>query len=106
MSKHTPEPWIIEGCYSGVRTVAEVRSPIEIVCINSGDDADPPGYMATHANARLLAAAPRLLKVLRELLAAGEESVNSTDDVASMMRFGKAVDEARAAVAAADPEVR
>jgi len=60
-----------------------------------------PGKATAEANARLIAAAPDLLAALRELVAAGEFAVQSCDDVAIMLRLGKATDDARAAIAKA-----
>jgi hypothetical protein len=56
MAKHTPGALIVEECYDGGRTVAQMRSPNKLVCINSLGDVDPPGYKATDANARRLVA--------------------------------------------------
>jgi hypothetical protein len=56
MAEHTPGALIVEECYDGGRTVAQMRSPNKLVCINSLGDVDPPGYRATEANARRLVA--------------------------------------------------
>jgi len=60
------------------------------------------GQFKNGDDARLIAAAPKLLAALKELLVAGDESVISDDDVASMLRFGKAVEDAKAAIAKAE----
>lgn len=53
------------------------------------------------ANARLIAAAPDLLEALQELLDAGDHCLNCDDDTEAMLRFGKAHDDARVAIAKA-----
>lgn len=63
-AQHTPGPWGIESCYDGGRTICEMRSAERLVCVNATEDADPRGYYATDANARLIAAAPDLLAAL------------------------------------------
>lgn len=70
MSKPTPGPWLVENCYLGSSTIAQMRSPDRLVCINAagGADAKPPGFKATDANARLIAAAPNLLAALKSLM--------------------------------------
>lgn len=69
MSAHTPGPWVVTSGYNGRTTVAMVRSPDRTVCVEAATDAQPPGFDATDANARLIAAAPELLKALKEAVA-------------------------------------
>lgn len=68
-SKHTPGPWVNgkSGRYPNLPSVEawEGSFGIEIcVCLGAGDYAQATAE--THANARLIAAAPDLLAVLRE----------------------------------------
>jgi hypothetical protein len=44
------------------------------------------------------------IEALRELLEAGEDSVNAEDDVAAMMRFGEASERAHAVLASYDAQ--
>jgi hypothetical protein len=46
------------------------------------------------------ARAKRLEDALRDLLDAGDNSVTADDDVAAMLKFGEATEQARAAIAA------
>lgn len=59
---------------------------------------------ARHAAAEL--AAPLVAGVLRELLDVGQFAVESTDDVAIMLRLGQATDNARALLAKLDGDTK
>lgn len=107
--KHTPGPWVVSyftcddpsqmpeqalaispsAGFPGHGDAIAVVSPVSLV--NERDE----------ANARLIAAAPDLLSALQELLDAGDNCVTASDDVAAMLRFGDAVNDAHAAIAKA-----
>ena len=98
MSAHTPGPWIHEGQgdITGIEDNGFGRGPVDVCSV----------YLRMvdgrhEANARLITAAPDLLEALKEYIAAGENSVTATDDVAAMIRFGDAEKAARAAIAKA-----
>lgn len=75
MSAHTPGPWEV---ITGVKCVGEPEA-----CVLTGRDAvavyaDDPS--TARANARLIAAAPDAVELLRDLLNAHEGAVNVSDD--------------------------
>src|SRR5690348_12678088 len=61
---HTKGPWSVERCYDGHRTVAQVRSAADVICINATDNAQPVPYNVTLPNAHLLALAPEMYEML------------------------------------------
>ena len=67
MSKHTPGPWRVEAHYSGPATMAQMRNPERLLCVNADASAKPPGWQATDANARLIAAAPRMYEFIEQV---------------------------------------
>lgn len=105
MSEHTPGPWTIRF---GLNVMGkDVRYPSqERLVANAGGHANniwnEQVTAENEANARLIAAAPDLLEALKEILAAGESYVDSADEVKAMLRFGRANDAARAAIAKAE----
>ena len=95
-TKHTPGPWVVKhgrDVFKGSRRICNVNAGIELAIGASMNTAE--------ANARLIAAAPDLLEASIEYLAAGENSMNTDDDIAAMIRFGKAEKSMRAAIAKA-----
>ena len=93
MSYTTPRPWVLLDCSHGgkllVREHNAPQSHLQIV---------------PTADAYLIAAAPALRDALYELLAASDASVNASDDVAAMLRYGNSLKAARAALAAVEPK--
>ena len=89
MSAHTPGPWV-QDKYGNINDKSGGTIRVEGLALSSGSEAK--------ANARLIAAAPDLLEALKEYIAAGENSVTATDDVAAMIRFGEADKAARAVI--------
>jgi hypothetical protein len=71
--KHTPTPWTVQACYSGATTIATMRSPDRIICINAPYDATPAGYEATETNAAFLVEACNSYDDLRSRLLAAEQ---------------------------------
>ena len=92
LSAHTPGPWA-QDVYGSINDKTGNTIRVEGLALSSGSEAK--------ANARLIAAAPELLEALKEYIAAGENSVTATDDVAAMIRFGEADKAARSAIAKA-----
>ena len=99
---HTPGPWGIQSS----RTTVTVRSAGSGEVISSWYAGQPTGTV-THANARLIAAAPELLGAIKELLAsqmapyppfeAGKDAQNAWSD-----RRAKACSDAEVVIALAE----
>ena len=109
MSKHTPGPWEVRIPFS-----TAARHPAYIVggdlilaAIAIPGDAYQD-LQAAHANARLMAVAPRLLEALERLIASDDAHATihapDGDDVARMLEYAAAFDSARAAIRAARGE--
>lgn len=98
-TKHTPTPWTVQACYSGATTIATMRSPDRILCINAPDDATPAGYEATETNAAFLVEACNSYDSLRSRLLAAEAELDAANQD---VKIGKAqreeiIERARAA---------
>lgn len=89
-SKHTPGPWHFEG-WDGFKGV--VHDEESFIIAEQGEDAE-----AWPANARLIAAAPDLLKSLRAML----DAMDDGSDEPTLVEARAAV--AKAAGTAPDPE--
>ena len=94
-TQHTPGPWAVspDHIFRNQADIFEIHWSAIGECIAE--------CVHGEANARLIAAAPELLEALKEYIAAGENSVTATDDVAAMIRFGEANKAALAAIAKA-----
>ena len=105
MSKHTPAPWHVEG-----RTVYGAKSGHIISHgINSHGDG-PKGYVCntsgtTEADARLIAAAPRLLEELQRLVAIAD-SGQFRDRAELSIAAHPAYDDARELIKSATGETK
>ena len=64
MSKHTPGPWAVGSASGHIETANAWRMSIAI-CYNKDSKADGVSKEEFEANARLIAAAPDLLKALQ-----------------------------------------
>jgi hypothetical protein len=94
-AKHTPAPWRVEEgeitAADGQTVIGQLYGADDFPCL---DDVDRDGVdEESHANARLIAAAPDLLRACEMLVAAQDGG-----DVGDVL---KAMDAARAAVAKA-----
>ena len=63
MTKHTPGPWVVKSARSGFY----VESQFDVI-VDSLDECGRYGAIDNEANARLIAAAPELLKALKALI--------------------------------------
>lgn len=70
-SAATPGPWRAQNEYDGARTVCQMRSCDQLVCINRATHVEGNTWEATQQNAALIAAArnalPELLAHIEEL---------------------------------------
>ena len=96
---HTPGPWAVYYDHPTCPTIAFIRGVgkprHDDIAIAYAVDND-----VARADVRLLAAAPELLAALIEYIAAADNSIESEngDDIAAMLRFGEALNKARAAI--------
>lgn len=107
-TKHTPGPWIVSVGLTGKLEI-ETATPVRFNTITAGtpiicdvwrhEDAEDFSGLA---NARLIAAAPDLLKALRGMLALDAESLRGYDDE----DVSYEVRAARAAIAKAEGETK
>jgi hypothetical protein len=103
MSQHTPGPWVVDHAMAaglGKPVLCEwfVRRDGENVAI-AADVIDPVTGLPSEANARLIAAAPKLLEACRALVLYDES--DDADGLVFMRRYDDAVEKARAAIAKA-----
>ena len=75
VSAHTPETWEAVGCEVRTAVTAEDRRGWGVATTLHGTEASK-----RHEHARLIAAAPELLELVRDLLNAHEGAVNVSDD--------------------------
>lgn len=72
-AQHTPEPWTVRGHLDGLEVVnLQSSSPnacdgVRTICRVQCGDYEVPDYDEAEVNARLLRAAPALLRVLKDL---------------------------------------
>ncbi len=73
MSKHTPGPWFTDFDWQAPAIEAGTKSPYKYVALVTKDETTPVAEVASaplsevqKANARLIAAAPDLLEMLKE----------------------------------------
>ncbi len=100
---HTPGPWrsVYDGSSEWSVGPDEDPQDLRIATVQKcsvGQD----GWHEAAANAMLIAAAPDMLAALKELLAAGQFCVDSTDEVAAMLRLGNATEHANRVIAKAE----
>jgi len=95
MNEHTPGPWTHEGQgdITGIEDNGFGRGPVDVCSV----------YLRTvegrhEANARLIAAAPDLLEALEAWISYHDDEEDGVD---SMLRYAKAIDMTRAAIARA-----
>ena len=84
MSAHTPGPWAVEtdGSWTRVLADSQPNSPVAIVICEP--------FTPWHANARLIAAAPELLKACEQALGAFEHNwAINWDDLARAIAKAK-----------------
>lgn len=97
--KHSPGPWAVAGGYiadaTGTRAVARFVPPEDSVVVWAGETADH----LTLANGRLLAAAPDLLAVAKQAVAAFRHLSISASTKEGREEFGRLEANARAVVA-------
>jgi hypothetical protein len=102
LARHTPGPWSVEDPIDHELSIVEAGKPTHewqfIACVPHGgkSEGDFPRVTA-EANARLIAAAPELLEVLR-IYAAYDEYINGVEGDPSTDRLQKA----KAAIAKAE----
>lgn len=106
MYKHTPGPWKVDHPFLSIVGLRGTR-PVHIADVKTRGPALPGHQIPENegaANARLIAAAPKLLEMLERLL--GELSyVHETGDVRDSIRNAtEHMNEARAAIAEAKGE--
>ncbi|WP_372438224.1 hypothetical protein ACCM60_14095 [Pseudomonas chlororaphis subsp. aureofaciens] len=91
MDMHTPGPWaVVDGYYPGFIKIAGPAFDISIV--TSAADLDFKDFCARTADAKLIAAAPEMLKALQGIVSA----CDATFEVVALN-----LDDARAAIAKA-----
>ena len=96
--KHTPGPWVVDyspktGRPLGITAPGDEGIPGAVGCVVRRNGIGLPGSETAQANARLIAAAPDLLRILGELCRYAEGANSKVDDL---------IDEARAAIAKAE----
>jgi len=92
MNKHTPGPWLREGC-----TVYALNGDgFNRFCAQTQDA--HTGKNELEANAQLMCAAPDLLEALEAWISYHDDEEDGVD---SMLRYAKAIDMTRAAIARA-----
>lgn len=77
MSAHTEGPWLVTGPYpitGGGRAFAVQSEDLTVALITANGDDEPQ----SKTDANLIAAAPELLKALRDVVRAYENSVGTT----------------------------
>lgn len=95
MSKHTPGPWLIATCDTGK------PSPEYAIVDAEGYTVAPPIHRL--GDARLMAAAPELLRSLRDMVRAYEERLRDPEnDLGPSASEHVIIDIAKAAIAAAE----
>jgi len=95
--KHTPGPWMVDDCDSGVIVCKDGDIAVcSIGCIPKKDFSDDiECYEITRANARLIAAAPDLLEALKGLVNIATHPQATKDQIRQIAK------EARATIAKA-----
>ena len=79
MTAHTPGPWSVSNGHL-LRVTTTTRLPLVICGIHRLGKNGGPAIGDPHANARLIAAAPELLKALKGLLVLFEEIDGGAND--------------------------
>ena len=94
MSKHTPGPWEVDGWMGGVRVKSERHVIADCVVrtdtLDEAEEAD--------ANARLIAAAPVLLKTLRDIMDNCDCTTMLTGPCANCQRAEAAIEQAEPSI--------
>ena len=67
MNKHTPGPWRVGEYSSGTEITADTGQTVCFLAVDRHDDT--PTATISRANARLIAAAPKLLEAVRLFMA-------------------------------------
>jgi hypothetical protein len=96
-AKHTPGPWIAASYYDGMETLAVTAGSASIASVIMQPRGTPDDVPEALANARVIAAAPRMLEALRLILGQLEHA-DPTDKAA---REARAIARAVIAIAAA-----
>lgn len=101
MSKHTPGPWVLKETCSSFEIKGEFKlSKNSFITCHQWSDGD---YGSTRkqaeANALLIAAAPELLEVIKNMVAL--DSSSAQEDCVGRQYWMAAIDNARAAIAKA-----
>jgi hypothetical protein len=66
--KHTPGPWLISPYTTGLdEIIIEEKAGNNRICVVTGDAGEAEGQEESKANARLIAAAPELLEMLKRV---------------------------------------
>lgn len=78
MTAHTPGPWFVQPGYLTVYSLSD--GDVGLTCALAKPLTDQPGLKAAEANARLIAAAPDLLKALRSIVDVGDRFTGDQDE--------------------------
>lgn len=106
MTKHTPGPWKIHPFYAEM--VCDGGQNVQIANMFSGSGTLFPNRVRKRpkkereANARLIAAAPELLKALKFLIKSAEETTKDLVAFEGANRLDYSIDCARVAIAKAE----
>ena len=91
MAEHTPGPWAVETPWSGFSSIRDADGNLVFGIAAGGEDEKQPDDVCA-ANARLIAASPRLLEALCHLVEFADRTGQGV---------AKQVEDARAAIASA-----
>jgi hypothetical protein len=104
MSKHTPGPWrAAKGTHEIFIQCAAPTGPYDVATITTLEENGEQSKAETQANARLIAAAPELLKALKAALEWSQSDIDGFEDISPTEEMLEArIDIIQAAIAKAE----